>query len=278
MKAQRVVIGIAAALAMGTLAVPSVARANPATAESAGAGYAGPARDITESPAMINGSQRFTSRNWDGYITYASSESTDFSAVAATWIQPSVTCEAKGAWTVFWVGLDGWFNDTVEQGGTQAECGSVGGTAAYSMWWEMYPTNSIQTVLAIHPGDKITASVKFAKATSEYTIKVKDATSGKSFTRQEQCASGLVCDRNSADVITEDVGHYPGSGYFPLADYGTMGYTNAKVTDTAGASGSISASDWLNASVTESAGTTTYASVTPLSAQGSSFDAVWHHQ
>jgi hypothetical protein len=275
MKAGRVSIGMLAVLAVasGVVAVPSLAGANPAAV-----GYAGPAHDTTESPAMINGSHRFTSRNWDGYLTYSSSESTDFSTVTASWVQPTVTCEAKNAWTVFWIGLDGWFNDTVEQGGTEAKCASAGGTPAYSMWWEMYPTNSIQTVMAISAGDEITASVKFVTATSVFTIKVTDATSGKSFTRREQCGSGLVCDRSSADVITEDVGHFPGSGYFPLANYGTMGYTKAKVTDTAGESGSISAKHWLNASVTESAGSTTYATVTPLSAHGSSFDAIWNHQ
>jgi hypothetical protein len=275
MKAGRVSIGMLAALtvASGVVAAPSAASARPATA-----GYAGPARGITESPAMINGSHRFTSRNWDGYLTYSSSESTDFSAVSASWVQPTVTCEAKNAWTVFWIGLDGWFNDTVEQGGTQAQCSTVGGTPAYSMWWEMYPTNSIQTVLAINPGDEITASVRFVATTSVFTIKVTDVTSGKSFTRREQCASGLACDRSSADVITEDVGRFGGSGYFPLANYGTMGYTKAKVTDTANESGSISARHWLNASVTESAGTTTYATVTPLSGHGSAFDAVWNHQ
>jgi len=276
MKAKKASIGILAALSVASamLAVPPVAGANP----PATAGYAGPARDVTENPATINGSHRFTSRNWDGYLTYTSSESTDFSTVAASWIQPTVTCEAKNAWTVFWIGLDGWFNDTVEQGGTQAQCGTVGGTPAYSMWWEMYPTNSIQTVLVINPGDEITASVRFVAATSVFTIKVTDVTSGKSFTRREQCASGLTCDRSSADVITEDVGRYGGSGYFPLANYGTMGYTKAKVTDTAGETGTISASEWLNSSVTEKEGTTTYATVTPLSAHGSSFDTVWNHQ
>ena len=140
------------------------------------------------------------------------------------------------------------------------------------------PDELIQTVLVINPGDEITASVRFVAATSVFTIKVTDVTSGKSFTRREQCASGLTCDRSSADVITEDVGRYGGSGYFPLANYGTMGYTKAKVTDTAGETGTISASEWLNGSVTEKEGTTTYATVTPLSAHGSSFDTVWNHQ
>jgi hypothetical protein len=255
------------------LAIPPVAGASPATV-----GYAGPATDVGQSPLIVNGSHKFTSRNWDGYITYSASEETDFTAVKASWIVPTVTCEAKNAWTVFWVGLDGWFNDTVEQGGSQAQCSAVGGAATYSLWWEMYPTNSIQTVLTISAGDEVTASVKYATTTSTFTIKVSDETTGKSFTRKEQCASGVSCQRSSADVITEDVGHYPGSGYFPLADYGTMGYTNADMTDPAGQSGAISSKHWLNAAVTESDAGTTYASVSSLADGGTAFNAVWRHR
>jgi Peptidase A4 family len=240
-------------------------------------GYAGSARDVTRTRAIHNTSQQFTSRNWDGYITYASSHGTDFNSVKATWVQPSVTCEAAGAWTVFWVGLDGWWNNTVEQGGSEAQCGT-GGAATYSLWWEMFPTNAIQTVLTIKVGDKITASVKYSTTTSKFTITVKDVTSGKSFTNRELCGSGLVCSRSSADVITEDVGMFGGSGFFPLADYGTMGYTTAGATDIAGHKGSISGKNWLNAAVSEITGGITYATVTPLSARGTAFSTVWKHQ
>lgn len=54
---------------------------------------------------------------------------------------------------MFWVGLDGWWDDTVEQGGTSARC--VNGTPQYATWWEMYPTNAIQTVFSINAGDSI---------------------------------------------------------------------------------------------------------------------------
>jgi len=93
----------------------------PAAASAAGpVGYAGPARQVTRTRAINPVSQQFTSRNWDGYITYASSHSTDFNSVTATWVQPTVTCDSANAWTVFWVGLDGWWNNTVEQGGGPA--------------------------------------------------------------------------------------------------------------------------------------------------------------
>jgi hypothetical protein len=80
-------------------------------------------------------------------------EGTDLDVVRAKWTQRAVTCPTANAWAVFWVGLDGWWDDTVEQGGTSARC--VNGTPQYATWWEMYPTNAIQTVFSINAGDSI---------------------------------------------------------------------------------------------------------------------------
>ena len=118
--------------------------------------YAGPAQVVHETdPADGVTSGQFDSRNWDGYFTYVASEATDFNSVKASWVEPAVTCPASNAWTVFWVGLDGWWNDTVEQGGSSARC--VGGTPQYDLWWEMYPTNGIQlmTGIVVRAGDAI---------------------------------------------------------------------------------------------------------------------------
>jgi len=268
------VIAFGMCVASSLLAIPS-----GASADAGRIGYAGPARGITQTGSIIdNASQQFASRNWDGYITYVSSAGTDFNAVNATWVQPTVTCEAANAWTVFWVGLDGWWNNTVEQGGSEAYCATVGGAPTYNLWWEMFPTNSIQTGLVINAGDKITASVKYATATSVFTITVKDVTSGRSLTKHELCGTGLVCSRSSADVITEDVGRFGSGNYFPLAKYGTMRYAAAGVIDTAGNTGTISGSHWLNAAVTESSGGITYATVGPLSSLGNAFSTTWKHQ
>ncbi len=256
------------------LMTPSVASAGQGPV-----GYVGPAQHspLSSSPTLSTGSQQFASRNWDGYVTYASDQGTEFNEVKATWIQPTVTCEAAGAWTVFWVGLDGWFNNTVEQGGSEAYCSTAGGTPAYNLWWEMFPTNAIQTTLTINPGDEITADVKYVKSTSTFVIRVADEASEQSFTTNQQCATGLVCQRSSTDVITEDVGNFSG-GYYPLANYGTMGYTDAHVKNTSDVRGSISGKHWLNGAVTESSGGTNYASVSSLSHGGTAFSTTWLHQ
>jgi hypothetical protein len=264
---------------VATLGVTAPAVTASATARAAAPiGYAGPARAVTHLPSKVGAPQQFNSRNWAGYLTYASTQSTDFNVVKATWVEPTVRCEAKNAWTVFWVGLDGWWDGTVEQGGSSAYCPTKGGAAQHSLWWEMYPTNAIQTVLAISAGDTVTASVTYAPGTSVFTIKVRDLTSKKGFTQHEMCASNVTCARSSAEVITEDVGMFGANAYFPLADYGTMGYTGIGVTDTAGRKGTISNRHWLDAAVTESSAGVTYATVSPLAANGSAFMATWHHK
>jgi Peptidase A4 family len=263
----------AASAAPGATAVMRPApKAHPATLT----GFAGPARETpTRRPGATGPIPHFTSRNWGGYITYVTSEGTDFESVQATWVQPTVTCPKPRAWSVFWVGFDGWWNDTVEQGGTSAEC--VGGVPEYESWWEMYPTNAITTVFAISPGDKITASVTYETSTSTFVIAVSDLTSDQSFTMDEQCAADLTCDRSSADVIAEDVGKSGSGSYFPLADYKTMKFTNSEVADVNSDSGPLADPNWLNASVEEESGATTYAKISALNGKGNGFAATWEH-
>jgi hypothetical protein len=118
--------------------------------------------------------------------------------------------------------------------------------------------------------------VTYKTATSTFVITVSDATSGKSFTEDEQCASDISCDRSSADVIAEDVGKFNG-GYFPLADYNTMKFTHSVITDDSKNSGSFTDSKWLNAAVTEKSGSTTYAIISALNSKGDNFSATWQH-
>lgn len=99
-------------------------------------------------------------------------------------------------------------------------------------------------------------------------INVNDITSGQSLTRNEKCASNLTCDRSSADVIAEDVGMFGGSGFFPLADYQTMSFGGAKITNIKGQAGSFTNAAWLRGSVKETSGGVTYATVSPLSGGG----------
>lgn len=250
----------------------AVQRAHASTASHRSAGYAGPARERT----MRGGTGSLASRNWAGYTALLSDGSTDFNAVKSTWVQPAVTCEANNAWTVFWVGLDGWTNGTVEQGGSSARC--IGGTPHYTLWWEMFPTNAIQTMNTINAGDTITASVVYDPSTKKFQIKVRDVTTGKGFTENEKCAGDQTCERSSAESIAEDVGHFGAGTYFPLADYGTMTFTKSTITDVNGTSGGFSKPAWEYAAITEQSGKKIYATVSALSDHGKTFSATWQHR
>ena len=107
-----------------------------------------------------------TSPNWSGYVAYSSAGAAGFNNVSATWIQKAVTCPKSDAWTLFWVGFDGWpsnepsADSSVEQGGTSARC--VKGVAHYNAFYEMWPTHAVVSMFSIKPGDDIAANVDYA--------------------------------------------------------------------------------------------------------------------
>ena len=262
------------ALLIGSAAGGAVQRAHAASAAHPTVGYAGPARGRL----VMGGVGSDSSRNWAGYAATPLKGIKDFNVVKSTWVEPTVTCEAKNAWTVFWVGLDGWGNNTVEQGGSSARC--TKGVPHYALWWEMYPTNSVQIMNSINPGDTITASVTFDPGTRIFQIKVRDVTMGKGFTENQKCASDQVCQRASAEAIAEDVGHFGSGTYFPLADYGTMTFAKTSITDVNGTSGGFTNPAWQYVAITEQDPVTLkiYAIISALSDNGKTFSATWKHR
>lgn len=198
-------VTVAFAVIIGwTFAVAGTAVAGTAaagTVRAAGSPVSAPARHYYP-PGGTVGTMQY-SYNWSGYVSLpASGTSQTFSAVRAHWVVPSVTCLGDYPESVVqWVGLDGWLDGTVEQGGTQAYCN--GTTPEYWAWWEMFPTNYIQDTFAVTPGDNVSASVTYAANTGNYTIVVQDVTSGQSLTEVEQCATNLTCRRSSAEWIVE---------------------------------------------------------------------------
>jgi hypothetical protein len=246
------------------------------------AAYAGdPASDVhvqghpgTQPAATTRGFTAATSRNWGGYVVTGPSGGT-FDIVSATWTQPAVTCPSANAWVVFWVGFDGWFDGTVEQGGSSARC--INGVPQYNTWWEMFPTNAIQTVFSISPGDSISSTVVFSSSNSVYTITVNDNTTRASFQHSATCGSGLTCNRSSAEWIAEPPGS-GGNNFFPLANYGTAQIRECGARDAAFHAGGINASTWTATTVQEQSGGITYATPGAVSSDGLRFPITWNHQ
>jgi hypothetical protein len=239
----------------------------------------GPAQNISYQRTLAGAGPGATTysvqtSNWAGYAVSGET----FDSVRATWVQPAVTCQTANSWSVFWVGLDGFGGDTVEQGGSYALCGAVGSPAVYSLWWEMWPTNDVQTVTLSQPlraGDVIQASVVYNPSAANYTITVEDETTSQAFTEVETCAADLTCLNATAEAVTEAPTMESGD-LFPLANYGAMAYANVSVTDSSGLTGAINAQQWTSYSISENNQTPPdYSSVSPLNANGNGFSVTW---
>jgi len=154
-----------------------------------------------------------SSSNWGGYAVTGANGS--ISDVKASWIVPSIVgkCPSTNQYASFWVGIDGYSSNTVEQIGTDSDCQN--GQPVYYVWYEFYPhwAFTVNTV-TIRPGDVIAAEVS-AGAKGAFTVSLTDQTTGKSF---QTSAKMNNADRSSAEWIAEA----PWSGgVLPLANFGT---------------------------------------------------------
>ncbi|HEY7947750.1 MAG TPA: hypothetical protein VID75_08740 [Acidimicrobiales bacterium] len=247
-----------------------------------------------------------TNTTWAGYVVSPESGH-QMTTVSASWVQKPVTCPKPDAWVLFWAGIDGWSqigNATVEQGGSSAQC-NPGQPVDYEAWWEMYPTNDVQTVFPIAVGDHISASVVFSSTDDTYTVSVADATNGHSFivvasvpdnsytiarnggqpgqpisfasgqAGSVVCGPGSPCLNSSAEWIVEAPGG-DGAGLYPLAHFKPTVFSSAFAADSVGDKGSITTNGWLSTALDLTTGSGTQeATVTPLSNQGHSFRVVW---
>jgi hypothetical protein len=205
----------------------------------------------------VSGLTQERSTNWSGYADTSST----FSTVTGNWSEPSVSCTSRTTYAAFWVGIDGLTSGSVEQDGTLAECS--GGRPFYYTWWEMYPTNAIQTVgSSVQPGDSISASV--VRSGTSYTLKITDSTHpANSFTTTQSCSN---CANSSAEWIAEA----PSSGsVLPLADFHTWTLSGATVN-----SGVISSFTDDEITMVDSSGRVK-AQPGPLNGSGNGFSVTW---
>jgi hypothetical protein len=169
------------------------------------------------------------STNWSGYAATGSNGA--FNSVSATWTEPTATCTSSGrhgrggsdSYAAFWVGLDGYSSDSVEQTGTDSDCD--GTTPDYYGWYEMYPADPVYYTNTVKPGDTISASVTFS-GTETYTLVLTDETQDWT---QTQTINETGLDRSSAEVITEAPCCDDSGNPLPLADFGTVNYSGSTV-------------------------------------------------
>jgi hypothetical protein len=211
-----------------------------------------------------------SSANWAGYVADSNS---GFTSVSGSWVQPSADASAGDGYSAFWVGLGGDGSSqsgSLEQIGTQADV--VNGQTQYYAWYELVPAGQVQLNLAIHPGDHMYARVSVSG--TSVTVSLSDQTTGQSYSNTLQMSTP---DTSSAEWIAEAPSASDGSGSLqalPLADFGTVGFTNAWAT-AAGHTGTISDSSWSSEPVQLSGSGAAGAQPSGLSGDGSSFSVSW---
>ncbi len=185
--------------------------------------------------------QQQDSNNWAGYVAQSASGQS-FSTVSGSWTEPSVSGGGGQGYSAFWVGLGGSSNQSqaLEQVGTSAE--TVDGRTSYYAWYELVPAAQQRLDLAVKPGDHISARVTVNG--TEVTVELSNATTGKSVSRTLPMSNP---DVSSAEWIAEAPAAESSQGslqVLPLADFGTVTFTDAAATTVGGHTGSISDPNW----------------------------------
>jgi hypothetical protein len=245
------------AVAALAIAVTGLGGALASTPVVATAVTHGPAVAHLVGPRLHDHHWNSTSSNWAGYAVAGSR----YTSVSASWTQPAVACTSQTRYSSFWVGLDGYNSGSVEQTGTEADC--YGGAADYSSWYEMYPNYPVYYSNEVVPGDHFTASVT-TNGSGSFTLKLSDTTRGWSHTTT---ATYTAAKLSSAEVIAEAPSS--SSGVLPLANFGTVNFSNSTANGTL--FGSLSGRD----AITMASGSTIKA--TPSAISGGNFSVTWHH-
>ncbi len=249
-----------------SVAAPLLGAAPPAASSA-------PASNVVVAPHVWAGSS--SSLNWAGYAVTASAGAV--SDVRGSWVVPAIqeSCPSTNQYSSFWVGIDGFNSNTVEQTGTDSDCRS--GAPAYYAWYEFYPHPSkLISGLTVRAGDVMSAEVVYSGG--RFHVTITDVSTGASFSAS---ATVNAAQRSSAEWIAEA----PSSsgGILPLANFGTASFgtdtTGVGSTCTAtiggvnGAVGSFGASVQSITMIT-SAGSVK-ASPSSLSSDGTSFSVTW---
>jgi hypothetical protein len=180
------------------------------------------------------------SSNWAGYAVTGRS----FRRVSGAWTVSAQSCTGgEASYSAAWVGLGGYSptSRALEQIGTEADCSSSG-RVTYSAWSELVPANARTIKMKVRPGDRISASVDVTG--NQVVLRLRNLTRGTSSTRTARMSAP---DVSSAEWIVEAPSGCDSNGScqeLPLGDFGTVRFTQAQATTTAGHAGTIRDAAW----------------------------------
>ena len=119
------------------------------------------------------------------------------------------------------------------------------GKVTYYAWYEAYPSASVSiSSITVKPGDAITASVAYNATNKDFVLTLNDTTDSEIFTKT-LTVSGAA--RSSAEWVVEAPSS--NNGVLPLANFGTVTFTNAYATIN-GTTGPVDNAGWQLYSIT----------------------------
>ena len=233
--------------------------------------------DLASVATMSNSIPTSKDTNWAGYIVASDLQNPQENVigVSASWIIPTVTISSQDTFSAVWIGVGGFFDDTLIQTGTEQD--SIQGQSEYYAWLELLPQNSITIdSIAVSPGDQISASIQLVDAnTDQWSIYIKDLTKNQEYTSSFFYASSQL----SAEWIVERpelTSRRSRGNLTSLADVGTVKFATCQAT-IGGETGTISSFPTVQSIMYETnesttgSGSTQLAAVSDLTDNGSSF-------
>jgi hypothetical protein len=218
-----------------------------------------------------------TAPNWAGYVDTGDK----FTAVSASWTVPKASCSfLEFSSSSTWVGIDGWNGNTVEQIGTDSNC--IGTGDEYNAWWEMWPGGPTLIGVpfvsyVVHAGDLMTASVTSTGMPGWYTLQIEDTPAngdqGWTFSTTQFLAAATGA---TAECIEEEptalsiLGFQLGNS---LTNFGSVTFNQCKTTGSDGIATPIW--DHPNQAIEMTSGSTSKATVSPLSNDGTTFTVTY---
>lgn len=192
------------------------------------------------------------SYNWSGYAVTGPNGSVTYAA--GSWIVPASTCATGSSpeYASFWVGIDGWSSNSVEQIGTDSDCSN--GTPSYYAWFEFYPQPSYyacnaRTLTAktcplafLEPGDVISATVTYNNGS--FTATITDERNGVPYATYSTTQT-VSAARSSAEWIAEApatevvVNRREELEILPLADFAVIPFGPYPAIEEAGTDSTI---------------------------------------
>ena len=194
----------------------------------------------TDAITAENASYVQYSGNWAGAVITAPPAGTTFTAVSAQFVVPTPKEPSGGSSrtqyaATAWVGIDGdTYQDAILQTGVDFYV--EGSSISYDAWYEWYPDYAYDfSGISISAGNTIAVSVVSSSA-SAGTAKIENLSTGQTVSKALTApSSSSHLGGQNAEWIVEDFEE--GGGQVPFANFGTVTFTDASWTDSAGATG-----------------------------------------